>query len=61
MKPYFNDNENIFLFSTDFCHWGGNYTFKPFKDKVPEIWKHIEKMDREGIDFLFSKNIKGFT
>ena len=21
-SPYFKDKENLFIFSTDFCHWG---------------------------------------
>lgn len=23
--PYFNDDKTLFIFSTDFCHWGEKY------------------------------------
>lgn len=27
LKKYFLEDENLFVFSTDFCHWGEFYDF----------------------------------
>lgn len=60
LKDYFLKPDTIFVFSTDFCHWGFDYGFTPFKDKGQEIYKYIEKMDREGIDLIFNKKSTKF-
>lgn len=55
------NDENLFVFSTDFCHWGNEYQYTPFIDKNEEIYKHIENMDREGIDLIFNKKSAEFV
>lgn len=59
LKEFFLDQENLFVFSTDFCHWGDFYCFKPHDGSTP-IYKFIEKLDFQGIDLLLKKNSEGF-
>lgn len=59
LKPYFMRDDCMFIFSTDFCHWGSHYGFTPFKNE-PDINKHIEILDREGIQCIFEKEAKKF-
>lgn len=61
LKKWFESDDCLFVFSTDFCHWGSNYGYRPFKDKGTEIYKHIEKMDREGISLIFEKKSVEFV
>eukprot|EP00966_Prymnesium_polylepis_P114433 2644409-Prymnesium_polylepis.2 len=38
--------ENLFVISSDFCHWGKRFRFTPFSDRGNEIHKSIEQLDR---------------
>ena len=37
------DEKTIFIVSSDFCHWGDHYDYKPMSDKFVEneIYKYI--------------------
>lgn len=50
----------MFVFSTDFCHWGSSFDYQPFKDKGSEIHKFIEEMDRRGAKLIFEKKAEEF-
>ncbi len=56
LKKYFNDEESVFVFSTDFCHWGNKFGYPNFKGKEENIYKFIEKLDKEGFEFIKKKN-----
>lgn len=45
-SQYLADPENVFVISSDFCHWGKRFRFTPFSDKGAEIHKSIEHLDR---------------
>lgn len=59
LQEYFDNDENLFIFSTDFCHWGERFGFTPMK-KENEIYKYIEELDHKGIDFILNKDADGF-
>ncbi len=58
LRKYFEDEESVFVFSTDFCHWGNGFSYTPFKDEKQQIYKSIEKLDKEGFNFIKNKNSK---
>ena len=61
LKPYFDDNESLFVFSTDFCHWGKRFGYTPHDQKNQFIYQSINEMDRRGIEAVQSKNAKFFN
>ena len=30
LAPYFDDENTIFIISSDFCHWGAHFDYQPF-------------------------------
>ena len=30
LSPYLNDEDNVFVISSDFCHWGDSFTYTPY-------------------------------
>lgn len=36
LSPYFQSQENFFVISSDFCHWGVKFSFMPFEKKLCE-------------------------
>lgn len=47
LAPYLDDNETLFVISSDFCHWGEDFDYMPH-DKAAfgnQIWKSIEALD----------------
>ena len=57
-QKYFDDADNVFIFSSDFCHWGSrfNFTYKKFEDG--QIWQSIEKLDGEGMIAIQNHSFK---
>lgn len=65
LQSLFLDPQTLFVISSDFCHWGDNFDYKPimpeFKNQVPQkIHKSIEAMDRIGMDLIESQDLAGF-
>lgn len=42
LRPYFADDENTFVISSDFCHWGPRFGYTQY---VPEAETHLGKGD----------------
>ena len=59
LAPYMASPENIFIFSSDFCHWGSRfrYSYHYQKETIPAIGDAIIAMDREGMDHIEKKDI----
>ena len=30
LAPYFDDENTVFIISSDFCHWGAHFDYQPF-------------------------------
>lgn len=58
--PYFDDDETLFIFSSDFCHWGTRFKFDYHKAEDGQIWQSIEKLDGEGMIAIQNHNFKQF-
>ena len=62
LRPYLGHPENIFVISTDFCHWGSRFRYVHHfeESKYPQIGDAIEAMDRAAIAQLEKKDVKGW-
>lgn len=62
LAPYFKDEENLFVISSDFCHWGSNFDYMPMSDdKKVGIPEFIESMDKEGIEHICNQDGEKFS
>lgn len=52
-NKYLKDKENLFVISSDFCHWGIDFDYMFLKNpKTKDVNKEIENMDKEGIGYI---------
>ncbi|VWU52463.1 memo-like protein, putative, partial [Hepatocystis sp. ex Piliocolobus tephrosceles] len=60
LKKYFQNRQNLFLFSSDFCHYGKSFTniLEKYHDKY--IHKQIENMDKDAANIISRHNIEDF-
>ncbi|KAJ3115316.1 hypothetical protein HK098_007000 [Nowakowskiella sp. JEL0407] len=59
LAPYVEDPRNLFIASSDFCHWGSRFSFT-YRDRTLPIYKSIEVLDREGMQLIEEMDILGF-
>ena len=67
LLPYFQDPSNLFVISSDFCHWGQRFGFTSYYKNGPEpnsttalnfpseIYKGIEAMDKHAMEMISQK------
>jgi len=55
LAPFFNDPANLFIISTDFCHWGTRFGYTPHDGNVP-IYEFIQALDRRAMTAIESAN-----
>lgn len=46
---YLADPQNLFVISSDFCHWGSRFRYTYYDKSAGPIWKSIEKLDKHVI------------
>ncbi|OMJ86007.1 hypothetical protein SteCoe_12575 [Stentor coeruleus] len=61
LAGYFRNPENLFVISSDFCHWGDNFDFKPYDRSKGQIFEFIEFLDRSGMGFIEKNDLEGFA
>ena len=49
LQQYFDSDDNLFIFSTDFCHWGKRFGYTYYKKEHGAIHESIRKLDHEGM------------
>lgn len=47
LAPYLADPQNLFVISSDFCHWGQRFRYTHYDEAEGPIYKSIEKLDKE--------------
>lgn len=62
LQPYLKDRRNVFIFSSDFCHWGSrfHYTYHYEKVMYPDIGDAIIAMDHRGAELLEARDLEGW-
>ncbi|SOV74187.1 memo-like protein [Plasmodium sp. gorilla clade G3] len=63
LKKYFQDQHNLFLFSSDFCHYGPRFRFTNILQKYSDtfIFKQIENMDKDAVNIISHHDLTGFV
>ena len=65
LSKYLADPSNLFVISSDFCHWGKRFSFTTYDKAHGQIYQSIEQMDRRGMKvkrgflFCFSSLLSG--
>lgn len=73
LKPYFQDSNNAFIISSDFCHWGSRFQYTSYtptgeladlveqpKDLELPIYQSIQALDLEAVKILESGDYRNF-
>ncbi|KAJ3324431.1 Protein memo1 [Boothiomyces sp. JEL0866] len=59
LTAYLNDDRNLFVISSDFCHWGERFDYSPCDSSMP-IHSYIEQLDHKGMELISSLSYNGF-
>mmetsp|Transcript_9320 Transcript_9320/g.10813 ORF Transcript_9320/g.10813 Transcript_9320/m.10813 type:complete len:173 (-) Transcript_9320:949-1467(-) len=57
---YLSNESNLFVISSDFCHWGARFGFQHYNKEDGEIYQSIEKLDRMGMTLIEKLDFDGF-
>lgn len=60
-SKYLAQPQNLFVISSDFCHWGQRFKFTYHNTDDGEIWKSIENLDRIGMNLIEKQDHSGFN
>ncbi|TMW56516.1 hypothetical protein Poli38472_006526 [Pythium oligandrum] len=61
LAPYIEDEGNLFVISSDFCHWGSRFRYQPHDSTYGEIHEYIKYLDREGMTHIERLDTVGFA
>ncbi|CAH8445027.1 unnamed protein product [Schistosoma intercalatum] len=60
LSSYMLDEKNLFVISSDFCHWGKRFRYQYYNKSDGAIWQSIEKLDHLGLNAIRSLKPKSF-
>jgi len=49
---YLNDPDNLFVISSDFCHWGKRFRYTYYDKSKGNIYESIEDLDKLGMKYI---------
>lgn len=49
LAKYFDIDHNVFVISSDFCHWGANFDYYYYKKEDGPVHESVKKLDEEGM------------
>lgn len=61
LAKYFMDPTNLFVISSDFCHWGQRFSYTYYDRSCGPIHKCIEQLDKQGMDIIETLSPTAFT
>lgn len=62
LSEYVEDEENLFVISSDFCHWGDNFDYKPHDKKIDKsISGYIKHLDHQGMELIEQQDPQKFV
>ncbi|KAF8072346.1 memo1 [Scenedesmus sp. PABB004] len=61
LAPYLGAPGNVFVVSSDFCHWGGRFRYTWTRASGGPIWGDIEWLDRAGMEAIAGGDPAAFT
>lgn len=61
LAPYLDDPGNLFVISSDFCHWGSRFRYTHHDPSAGQIYQSIEQLDRKGMAIIEQGKPEAFT
>lgn len=61
LAPYLADPNNLFVVSSDFCHWGQRFRYTHYDQQCGQIYESIESLDKMGMDCIEDLNPTAFS
>lgn len=61
LAPYLADPQNLFVISSDFCHWGRRFGYTHYDKSCGDIYKSIERLDKDGMNIIEKLDPEGYT
>lgn len=61
LAQYMDDPANLFVISSDFCHWGRRFNYMPFAKDGGDIFRSIEALDKQGMALVEAQSPAEFT
>ncbi|XP_072023601.1 LOW QUALITY PROTEIN: protein MEMO1-like [Amphiura filiformis] len=59
-SKYLKDPQNLFIISSDFCHWGSRFSYTYHDKSYGKIYQSIEAVDKMGMDLIEQVDPRGF-
>lgn len=60
-SKYLADPTNLFVISSDFCHWGKRFHYTFHNKGWGPIWQSIEHLDRKGMEIIETMDPEAFS
>ncbi|CAG2100964.1 unnamed protein product [Medioppia subpectinata] len=60
-SKYLADTDNVFVISSDFCHWGARFSYQYYDKGSGDIYQSIQKLDETGMNTIEKLIPSGFT
>ncbi|KAI1295630.1 Protein MEMO1 [Halotydeus destructor] len=60
-SKYLANPDNVFVISSDFCHWGSRFHYQHYDKDHGEIYQSIQKLDEMGMSIIEDLSPSGFT
>ncbi|EAR99554.4 AmmeMemoRadiSam system protein B (macronuclear) [Tetrahymena thermophila SB210] len=61
LSKYFDDDNTVFIISSDFCHWGSRFDYQYYNKQDGEIWQSIQKLDTAGMELIENHDCEKFN
>nr|CAG4636357.1 EOG090X09ZA [Eubosmina coregoni]SVE69936.1 EOG090X09ZA [Eubosmina coregoni] len=61
LSKYLADPSNLFIVSSDFCHWGQRFRYTHYEKSYGEIYQSIQRLDQQGMTIIEMLDTAGFT
>ncbi|XP_026465683.1 protein MEMO1-like [Ctenocephalides felis] len=60
LAKYLADPQNLFVISSDFCHWGQRFRYTYYDKSFTKIYQSIENLDKLGMDIIENLDPESF-
>nr|CAG4648085.1 EOG090X09ZA [Moina brachiata]SVE93140.1 EOG090X09ZA [Moina brachiata] len=61
LAQYLADPSNLFIISSDFCHWGQRFRYTFYEKSYGDIYQSIQKLDQQGMSLIEMLDTAGFA
>lgn len=56
LSKYLADDQNLFVISSDFCHWGARFSYQYYDKGSGDIYQSIKKLDETVSLLIYSSS-----